>query len=229
MTFTITITKLRLAIAIVAIGLLVPATAAVATQVFDDVPDGRFYSEAVAWAFDNNITTGTTATTFEPDAGVTRGQNVTFAKRYDDNIVQPALASVAAAQPFAVSAFVPPAPLTSLTTTPMAYVTVAVTAPVDGNVTVNSTAAVGHSSDGGDVRCILVEATNIPATSIQIDEESAQWHETGGASDTSTLAGTRTFAISSGARVEYVLACEELADGGFMNARNLTAIFTPAP
>jgi hypothetical protein len=90
-----TITKKRLALAITAFALLIPATA-YATHTFSDVPDGKFYTDAVEWAFDNGITTGTSATTFEPDAGVTRGQNVTFAKRYDDNIVQPALTELEA-------------------------------------------------------------------------------------------------------------------------------------
>jgi hypothetical protein len=88
---TITLTKTKLAIAVLVMALLVPATAW-ATHTFSDVPDGEFYTEAVTWAAANGITTGTTATTFEPNANVTRGQNVTFAKRYDDNIVQPALA-----------------------------------------------------------------------------------------------------------------------------------------
>lgn len=82
--------KLQLALAIVAVGVLLPATA-LANHVFSDVPDGRFYTNAVEWAFDNGITTGKTPTTFEPDSPVTRGENVTFAKRYDDNVVQPAL------------------------------------------------------------------------------------------------------------------------------------------
>jgi hypothetical protein len=54
----------------------------------------QFHTEAVEWAAENEITTGTSATTFSPDGFVTRGQNVTFAKRYDDNIVQPALANI---------------------------------------------------------------------------------------------------------------------------------------
>jgi subtilisin family serine protease len=45
---------------------------------FTDVPAGTWYSEAVVWAAEVHITTGTTATTFEPDAGVTRGQVATF-------------------------------------------------------------------------------------------------------------------------------------------------------
>ena len=90
---TITIRKLHLAVAVFAVALIAPATA-LATHVFTDVPDDQFYSDAVDWAFDNGITTGTSATTFEPNAGVTRGQNVTFARRYDTNIVQPALAEL---------------------------------------------------------------------------------------------------------------------------------------
>jgi hypothetical protein len=65
---TITIRKLHLAVAIVAVALLVPATA-VATHIFTDVPDGAFYADPVEWAFNNEITTGTSATTFEPTRG----------------------------------------------------------------------------------------------------------------------------------------------------------------
>jgi hypothetical protein len=60
-----------------------------ATHTFDDVPDGRFYSDPVAWAAANGITTGTSATTFEPDRNVTRGESVTFLKRYHDTFVEP--------------------------------------------------------------------------------------------------------------------------------------------
>lgn len=45
---------------------------------FTDVPDGEFYSDSVAWAVKNDITQGTSATTFSPDATCTRGQVVTF-------------------------------------------------------------------------------------------------------------------------------------------------------
>ena len=45
---------------------------------FTDVPDGQYYAEAVAWAVDKGVTTGTSETTFEPDATCTRGQVVTF-------------------------------------------------------------------------------------------------------------------------------------------------------
>lgn len=45
---------------------------------FDDVGDGRFYSTAVRWMVENEITTGTTATTFSPYDVLTREQFVTF-------------------------------------------------------------------------------------------------------------------------------------------------------
>ncbi|MEQ8842388.1 MAG: S-layer homology domain-containing protein [Acidimicrobiales bacterium] len=86
---TITFTKTKVALAIVVAALLVPATA-YATHVFDDVPDDKFYAGPVEWAFDNDITTGKSPTSFAPEDNVTRGESVTFLKRYNDNIVEPA-------------------------------------------------------------------------------------------------------------------------------------------
>ena len=45
---------------------------------FTDVPSGAYYTDAVLWAYQNNITSGTTATTFAPHSTCTRGQVVTF-------------------------------------------------------------------------------------------------------------------------------------------------------
>lgn len=87
---SITRRRRRLAAAVVVTTLAVPA-AAWAANPFTDVADGRFYTEAVDWAYNNGITTGTSATTFSPDDTVTRGQNITFTHRYDQEIVQPAL------------------------------------------------------------------------------------------------------------------------------------------
>ena len=100
---TIHITKFKAAVALVVVALLVPVTA-IATHTFSDVPDGRYYTDAVEWAAENGITTGTSATTFSPEDAVTRGQNVTFAYRYDQNIVQPALTELESLQPIARSA-----------------------------------------------------------------------------------------------------------------------------
>lgn len=48
---------------------------------FTDVPADTYYAEAVRWAVSEGITTGTSNTTFSPDATVTRGQTVTFLYR----------------------------------------------------------------------------------------------------------------------------------------------------
>jgi len=45
---------------------------------FVDVPDIAYYSEAVAWAVQNGVTSGTTATTFSPNRTCTRANAVTF-------------------------------------------------------------------------------------------------------------------------------------------------------
>lgn len=45
---------------------------------FTDVSASAYYYEAVLWAVERGITNGTSATTFSPDATVTRGQTVTF-------------------------------------------------------------------------------------------------------------------------------------------------------
>ena len=49
-----------------------------AVNPFVDVPAGSFYYDAVLWAVEKGVTTGTSATTFEPDGSCTRAQAVTF-------------------------------------------------------------------------------------------------------------------------------------------------------
>ena len=49
---------------------------------FVDVDETQYYYQAVLWALENGITTGTSPTTFEPDVGCLRGQIVTFLFRY---------------------------------------------------------------------------------------------------------------------------------------------------
>ncbi|MBR4131715.1 MAG: S-layer homology domain-containing protein, partial [Oscillospiraceae bacterium] len=48
---------------------------------FSDVSPDQYYYQAVLWAVEQGITTGTSAETFSPDAGCTRGQVVTFLHR----------------------------------------------------------------------------------------------------------------------------------------------------
>lgn len=49
-----------------------------ASNPFTDVAANAYYCKAVLWAVENGITTGTSATTFSPDAPCTRAQGVTF-------------------------------------------------------------------------------------------------------------------------------------------------------
>lgn len=48
------------------------------TNPFTDVVESDYYYDAVLWAVANDVTEGTSASTFSPDKAVTRGQMVTF-------------------------------------------------------------------------------------------------------------------------------------------------------
>ena len=80
-------------VAVVSLG----ASAALATQAWPDVPEDEFYTAAVEWATVNGMTTGCDGgTNFCPDRGATRAESITFAQRYDDLVVQPALDDIRA-------------------------------------------------------------------------------------------------------------------------------------
>ena len=53
-----------------------------ASSSFTDVPAGKFYSEAVAWAAENGIVKGLAKDTFAPNLEVTREQIATILYRY---------------------------------------------------------------------------------------------------------------------------------------------------
>ena len=48
---------------------------------FNDIPASADYAQAVAWAVENNITSGTGGSNFSPAATCTRGQIVAFLHR----------------------------------------------------------------------------------------------------------------------------------------------------
>ncbi len=50
---------------------------------FTDVPEGKYFAKPVAWAVENGITSGTSATTFGPSDPCTRAQCVTFLYKAD--------------------------------------------------------------------------------------------------------------------------------------------------
>lgn len=94
MKLTIQITKTKLALVVGTVA-LAGTTAALAGHPFTDVESGKWYSDAVEWAYDNDITTGKTDTSFDGNAGVTRYEAVTFQQRYDENVAAPARAALA--------------------------------------------------------------------------------------------------------------------------------------
>ena len=55
--------------------------AAKGTASFTDIAEGQWYTDAVNWAVANNVTNGTSATTFSPNADCTRAEIVTFLYR----------------------------------------------------------------------------------------------------------------------------------------------------
>ena len=64
-----------------------------ASNPFTDVAANAYYCKAVLWAVENGITTGTSATTFSPDAPCTRAQGVTFLWRANGSKAASAAAS----------------------------------------------------------------------------------------------------------------------------------------
>ena len=55
-----------------------PVKEAILSNPFTDIHEGSYYYDAVIWAKHNNVTSGTSATTFSPDRLCSRGQVVTF-------------------------------------------------------------------------------------------------------------------------------------------------------
>ena len=49
---------------------------------FTDVPEGMYYADAIAWAYENEIAYGKSATTFDPTAEVTREEMAAFLARF---------------------------------------------------------------------------------------------------------------------------------------------------
>ncbi|MEM9515039.1 MAG: hypothetical protein AAGA42_09295 [Actinomycetota bacterium] len=106
---------------------------------------------------------------------------------------------------------------------PTEQLNVTVTAPVGGNVTVDSHAEVGHNVGSQDVFCYLSDSTST-------DFEYGQRFEADDTGGWGSVSGTRTFPIAAGATQTYYLLCQEgPSNGGFIVERSMTATFTPAP
>lgn len=60
----------------------------VGTSPFEDVPAGRYYTKAVAWAWENNVVKGTTETTFSPNDELTRQDLAVLLYRYTKDVLK---------------------------------------------------------------------------------------------------------------------------------------------
>lgn len=79
-----------LMVLVTATGSLGLSSPAASVAGFGDVPEQQFYTYAVQWMVDNNITTGTSATCFSPADPVTRGRAAAFMWRMEDELSAPA-------------------------------------------------------------------------------------------------------------------------------------------
>lgn len=74
---------LRRAVLLILVLCLLTCAAGGAFAVFSDVSAGDYFAEAVDWAVQRGITTGVTATEFQPHRACSRAEAVTFLWRYD--------------------------------------------------------------------------------------------------------------------------------------------------
>jgi hypothetical protein len=132
------------------------------------------------------------------------------------------VAALDSAQPFAVTNL---DDFEAVTSAGEVVVSVTVTAPVAGQVTVNSTTRATEVTAGDTVACSITAATAFDFSYQQ------RWESPGPAGEASQLAGTRTFDIAAGATATYNLFCVHVGVSGssFVDHSVLTAIFTPAP
>lgn len=108
-------------------------------------------------------------------------------------------------------------------------VSVTVTAPAAGQVTVYSTTNASESTAGDTARCSITTAPTPPVHDVDYLQ---QWESAGaGGGRFEQLAGTRVFDIAAGEIATYDLVCDHSGASGSSTLFDsvLTAIFTPAP
>ena len=138
------------------------------------------------------------------------------------------IAALNAVQPFAVTGL---NSNNETVTTDEVLVAVTVTAPVAGQVTVDSTATARESDAGDRVSCSITTGTTIDSNYLQ------EWRSSGSVGNVSQLAGTRTFDVKgpnprlgTDGSATYRLVCRSVGESGsgVVSRAVLTAIFTPA-
>ena len=102
-------------------------------------------------------------------------------------------------------------------------VSLPVTAPVAGQVTVFSTTAAGDVTPNGETLCYITTLTTSEPGFLQ------RWNSPGNIGRHTQLSGVRTFDIAAGATVQYNLVCAHGGAGTFSNLEStvISAIFTP--
>ncbi len=131
------------------------------------------------------------------------------------------VAALEAAQPVAVSA---QKLVESIDATDEVVVSVTVTAPTAGQVTVFSTSALGDTVAGEETRCTITTGTTLESGFLQ------RW-ESGGpnSGQHAQLSGVRTFSIAAATTTTYNLVCDHVGAGSTnMESTILSAIFTPS-
>jgi hypothetical protein len=139
------------------------------------------------------------------------------------------IAVLEASEPFAVSNYTGPS--VGLTLIPTSVVDVMVTAPVDGQVTVNYSTYVNISIAAAEVRCAPFRSTEMPDAEILNTDHGVGWWKTSvtNVGGQGSVSGTARFDIAAGTTVTYSLACDERNGQGSVRGRTMTAIFTPTP
>lgn len=103
-------------------------------------------------------------------------------------------------------------------------VSVTLTAPAAGQVTVWSTSATGNSVAGEETRCTITVGATLDTSVLQ------RW-ESGGpnSGQHAQLFGMRTYTVPAGAPVTYNLVCDNVGPGqSSVESTIMTATFTPA-
>jgi hypothetical protein len=131
------------------------------------------------------------------------------------------VAALEAAQPMTATA---EKLLESVTTADEVVLSVTMTAPVAGRVTVFSTSALGDIAQGEETRCTITTGTTLETGYLQ------RW-ESGGTDDGqhAQLSGVRTLDIAAGATMTYNLVCDHVGPGSSnLESTVMSAIFTAA-
>jgi hypothetical protein len=108
---------------------------------------------------------------------------------------------------------------------PKRVLTVSLTAPVDGHVTVNSQAVVTEADTLKPVVCSLTNGDGFDLDRVQF------WVTTSVTTPFGNVNGTRQFDVAAGETGHYHLLCQQDSSGSFdayLDSVSMTAIFTPS-